>query len=88
MKDTAAGISSTDAAKQVADDTLEIKARIIRNRANRGMGQVLEAIEPVNTARDRDSGTTTGIQYRSRRAGRYFQAPEGHGSACCFYSRG
>lgn len=52
--DRAAALASY--AKQANDETLEQKARMIRNRAIRQMGKVLEAIEPVNAARDRKDG--------------------------------
>ena len=42
-------------AKQAADERLEKVARRIRNRAIRRVGQLLEQIEPVNAARDRDT---------------------------------
>ncbi|NRB19898.1 MAG: hypothetical protein HRU33_20705 [Rhodobacteraceae bacterium] len=46
-KDWSAALASY--AKQAGDETLEKKARLIRNRAIRRMGQVLEQIEPGKT---------------------------------------
>ncbi|WIY24242.1 hypothetical protein [Parasedimentitalea psychrophila] len=55
--DRAAALASY--AKQANDETLEKKARLIRNRAIRRMGQVLEQIEPATGAHLKRMGTHT-----------------------------